>query len=150
MSVRKFLSKEQKQQILDAIKKAEKETSGEIRLHLENHCKGDALDRAVVVFKKLKMHETELRNGALVYLAVDDRKFAIFGDKGINETVPENFWQDVKEEMREHFKNENFVEGITTGILRIGEKLKAFFPYKKDDINELSDDISIGDDEDDK
>lgn len=147
MSVRKFLSKEQKQQILDAIKDAEKETSGEIRLHLENHCEGDALDRAVVVFQKLKMHETELRNGTLIYLAVDDRKFAIFGDKGINETVPENFWQDVKEEMREHFKNENFVEGITTGIRRIGEKLKAFFPYQKDDINELSDDISMGGDE---
>ena len=144
MNVNKFFSKEEKEQIINAIKNAEKETSGEIRLHLETSCKGDALQRAIVVFSKLKMQETEQRNGTLVYLAAKDRKFAIFGDEGINKVVPENFWEDVKEEMRKEFIAGNFAEGVAAGVGRIGEKLKEFFPYQSDDVNELADDISIG------
>jgi len=144
MDPAKFLSKEEQQQIVQAIQEAEKETSGEIRLHIEAKCKGDPLDRAKEVFVKLKMHQTALRNGVIVYLAFQDRKFAIWGDKGINEKVPENFWQDVKEVMAEHFRNNQFAEGLIKGITMIGEKLKAFFPYQKDDVNELPDDISFG------
>jgi len=144
MDPAKFLSKEEQQQIVQAIQEAEKETSGEIRLHIEAKCKGDPLDRAKEVFVKLKMHQTALRNGVIVYLAFQDRKFAIWGDKGINEKVPENFWQDVKEVMAEHFRNNKFAEGLIKGITMIGEKLKAFFPYQKDDVNELPDDISFG------
>ncbi|MCD6375317.1 MAG: TPM domain-containing protein [Caldisericaceae bacterium] len=144
MDPAKFLSKEEQQQIVQAIQEAEKETSGEIRLHIEAKCKGDPLDRAKEVFVKLKMHQTALRNGVIVYLAFQDRKFAIWGDKGINEKVPENFWQDVKEVMAEHFRNNQFAEGLINGITMIGEKLKAFFPYQKDDVNELPDDISFG------
>ncbi len=144
MNIKKFLTESEKQRILQAIKEAETETSGEIRLHLETRCKGDALDRAVSVFKKLKMHETHLRNGTLIYLAVADRKFAIFGDEGINEIVPENFWQDVKNDMGMYFKEGKFVDGIVAGIGQVGQKLKEFFPYKDDDINELPDDISTG------
>ncbi len=143
-SVKNFFSKEEQKQIVAAIQAAEKETSGEIRLHLESHCKGDPLQRAIVLFQKLKMHETKLRNGTLIYLAVKDRKFAIFGDEGINKVVPENFWEDVKEVMREKFTQDNFLEGILEGIQRIGEKLKAFFPYQQDDVNELTDEISMG------
>jgi len=145
MNVKKFFTKEQQRQIVEAIKQAEKETSGEIRVHLESKCKGDALERAVKMFAKLKMDKTELHNGVIVYLAVQDRKFAIFGDKGINEAVPENFWEDVKEIMKAHFVKSEFVEGLTEGIAMIGQKLKEFFPYQQDDVNELSDDISIGD-----
>ena len=130
--------------ILQAIREAEKETSGEIRLHMESKCKGDPLQRAIQVFAKLKMHKTKLRNGALIYLAVEDQKFAIFGDEGINKAVPDNFWEDVKDEMAEYFAKGDFVTGVTKGIHRIGEKLKTFFPYQTDDVNELSDDISIG------
>ena len=144
MNVKKFFTKEQQRQIVEAIKLAEKETSGEIRVHIESKCKGDALERAVKMFAKLKMDKTELRNGVIIYLAVQDKKFAIFGDKGINEAVPENFWEDVKEMMREHFVKAEFVEGLTKGIAMIGEKLKEFFPYQQDDVNELSDDISMG------
>jgi uncharacterized membrane protein len=144
MNVKKFFSKEQQEKIIEAIKLAEKETSGEIRVHLESKCKGDALERAVKMFAKLKMHKTELHNGVIIYLAVQDRKFAIFGDKGINEVVPDNFWEDVKEMMKEHFIKSEFVEGLTKGIVMIGEKLKEFFPYQQDDVNELSDDISMG------
>ncbi len=144
MNVKKFFNKEQQKKIVEAIKLAEKETSGEIRVHLESKCKGDALERAVKMFAKLKMHKTELHNGVIIYLAVQDKKFAIFGDKGINEVVPDNFWEDVKEIMKEHFIKSEFVEGLTKGIVMIGEKLKEFFPYQQDDVNELSDDISMG------
>lgn len=144
MNIKKFFSKEQKEQIIRAIQEAEKETSGEIRLHLDSKCKGDALERAMVVFQKLKMQETQLRNGTLIYLAVNDRKFAIYGDTGINEAVPDNFWQDVKDDMRNYFKDDKFADGIISGIEQVGQKLKDFFPYQSDDINELPDDISIG------
>jgi uncharacterized membrane protein len=144
MSISSFFSKEDKEKIIQAIKDAEHETSGEIRLHLESRCKGNALERAVEMFAKLKMHETQLRNGTLIYLAVKDQKFAIFGDEGINEIVPDNFWEDVKEEMREYFKKGEFQNGISRSIYLIGEKLKEFFPYQDDDINELPDDISVG------
>ena len=90
------------------------------------------------------MHETRLRNGTLIYLAIEDRKFAIFGDEGINEIVPQNFWQDVKEDMRKYFSDSKYVDGLVTGIGHVGQKLKEFFPYKEDDINELPDEISTG------
>lgn len=144
MSVKTFFTKEQKDKIVNSIKEAEKETSGEIRIHLESKCRGEALERAVKVFQKLKMHQTQLRNGTLIYLAVKDRKFAIYGDEGINEIVPENFWEDVKDEMQSHFAKGDFAEGISGGIYSVGEKLKEFFPYQEDDVNELPDDISIG------
>jgi len=144
VNITTFLTKEQKSQILDAIKAAEKETSGEIRLHIENRCKGDALDCAVFVFDKLEMHKTELRNGVLFYLAVKDRKFAILGDAGINAAVPDDFWDVVSNEVSKEFSQNHFAEGLIKGIQMAGEKLKAFFPYQADDTNELSDDISFG------
>jgi len=144
MSVASFFKKGEKEKIIQAIKDAEQETSGEIRLHLDLRCTGSALDQAVKMFEKLKMHETQLRNGTLIYLAVKDHKFAIFGDEGINEIVPDNFWEEVKEEMGKYFINGHFADGVSRGIFLVGEKLKEFFPYKDDDINELSDDISMG------
>jgi uncharacterized membrane protein len=144
MNINKFLSKEQKEKIIQAIGAAEKQTSGEIRVHLEKRCKIHPLDRAGQVFQYLKMDQTQLRNGALIYLAVADKKFAIFGDEGINEAVPDNFWEDVKEEMRGYFAKGDFADGVILAINHIGEKLREFFPYKEDDINELPDDLSIG------
>lgn len=145
MKEKEFFSKDQLDTIVKTIEKAELQTSGEIRLHIESRCKGDALQRAIQVFKNLNMHKTDLRNGTLVYLATTDRKFAIVGDKGINEKVPKNFWQDVKEKMSEKFKQNDFESGVTFGIELIGEKLKEYFPYQEDDINELSNDVSFGD-----
>ena len=144
MNVEKFFSKEQKKQIVNAIKESEKETSGEIRVHIESSFKKDTLERTVHLFEKLKMHETQLHNGTLIYLAVKDKKFAIFGDEGINEVVPDNFWQDVRDIMQNEFSAGNFSAGLVQGIDLIGQKLKEYFPYKDDDINELSDDISVG------
>ena len=144
MRVSNFLTKQQKTDVVNAIKDAEKMTSGEIRVHMESKCKGVALERAVKVFEKLKMHQTELRNGVIIYLAVTDKKFAIFGDEGINEVVPDNFWEDAKEAMQAEFVKANFSAGLEKGIRMVGEKLKEFFPYQDDDVNELSDDISFG------
>ena len=144
MNINNFLSKSEKEKILKTIRDAERQTSGEIRVHLDKKCDDNLVDRTVYIFNKLKMHETRLRNGTLIYLALKNKKFAVYGDKGINEVVPENFWEDVKEEMRRHFVNNDLTKGIVVGISRIGEKLKEFFPYEYDDINELPDDISTG------
>jgi uncharacterized membrane protein len=88
------------------------------------------------------MHETRLRNGTLIYLAVMDKKFAVYGDKGINDVVPDNFWEDVKENMYRHFRKNDVTKGLVAGIGQIAEKLREYFPYKEGDINELPDDIS--------
>lgn len=143
MDARKFFTTEQQHEIVEAIRQAEANTSGEIRVHIENHCRGDIMDRSAMVFNILKMNETAERNGVLIYLAIKDKKFSIIGDEGINKMVEHGFWNDVKDMMAGHFRSGNFTEGIIQGVLRVGEKLKTFFPHKSDDINELSDDISF-------
>jgi uncharacterized membrane protein len=143
MKASSFFTKEQQAQILSAIKTAEEETSGEIRVHIETSFKGDVLDRAAWVFKKLGMFKTALRNGVLFYLAVKDRKFAIIGDAGIHAKVPEGYWDKIKELMLKDFKEGKFTEGLSEGILLAGEQLKTHFPHQKDDVNELPDEISF-------
>ena len=144
MGVQNFFSDAEKKQIVEAIKQAELNTSGEIRLHVEGACKADVLDRAAYIFGKLEMHKTELRNGVLFYLAVTDKKFAILGDAGINGKVPENFWDEIKETVLARFKESKYAEGLSEGIKMAGDKLKTEFPYQRDDVNELSDEISFG------
>jgi uncharacterized membrane protein len=139
-----MFSKEQKELIAKSIKEAELNTSGEICVHIENNCSEDVMDRAAFWFARLKMQKTELRNGVLFYLALKDQKFAILGDKGINAAVPENFWNDAKEAMLPYFAEGNFAGGISKGILMAGEKLKEFFAFQKNDVNELDDEISFG------
>lgn len=139
-----FFTKAQKKQIAQAISNAELTTSGEIRVHIENKCPGDVLDKAAFIFKQLNMHKTELRNGVLFYLAIKSRKFAIIGDKGINTVVPEDFWDKIKEKMQNHFKEEQFAQGLSEGIKDSGDALQEHFPYQEDDVNELSNDISFG------
>lgn len=144
MNVRKFFTENDQLAIKNAIVHAEKGTSGEIRVHIEDSFKGDVLDQASFIFKKLKMHETEQRNGVLFYLAVSNRQFAILGDAGINAKVPEGFWDLIKESMAGHFRNNRFTEGLVEGITLAGEKLVEHFPYLQNDSNELSDEISFG------
>lgn len=140
-----LFSQEDKNRIKSAIAAAEMATSGEIQVHIENHCRLDVLDRAAEVFETLKMHKTKERNAVLFYLAVADHKFAILGDSGINKVVPENFWEKIKEEMAKSFKQRAFTEGLSTAIEACGQQLKTHFPYdNKGDINELSDEISFG------
>ncbi len=139
-----FFTANDRNQIVNAIKEAELNTSGEIRVHIDKKCEEDVLDRAAYWFEKLQMHKTELRNGVLFYLAYADRKFAILGDAGINQKVEDNFWEQIKETMLKHFKDGNFTQGLSEGILMSGEQLKKHFPYQSDDVNELPDEISFG------
>jgi uncharacterized membrane protein len=144
MNPKEFLGKENELLITKAIEKAEHQTSGEIRVHLESKCSEEVLDRAAWLFKKLKMHETKDRNGVLIYLSINDRKFAIIGDAGINKVVPEGFWNDIKEMMIGHFKKGEFAIGLINGIEKTGEHLKQYFPWQENDVNELPDEISYG------
>ena len=139
-----FLTLEQEQAIVQVIRTVERNTSGEIRVHLEKDTSTDTLQRAVEVFHILEMNETEQRNGVLFYVAVIGKKFAIYGDEGINAVVPQNFWQEIKAIMQEYFVQGNFSQGLIEGILKAGEELKRYFPYLQTDRNELSDEISKG------
>jgi uncharacterized membrane protein len=145
MSAINFFTKEEKIQLKAAITAAELNTSGEIRLHLDNRCKSDVMDCAAAWFEKLEMHKTEKRNGVMFYLAVRDHKFAILGDAGINTATADNFWDKIKETMLSYFQDGKFAEGLAKGIAMAGEQLKEHFPYQSDDVNELSDEISFGD-----
>jgi uncharacterized membrane protein len=143
MKASSFFTKEQQNLILASVKEAEKETSGEIRVHIETSFEGEVLDRAAWIFKKLGMHKTAERNGVLFYLAVSNRKFAIIGDAGINAKVPEGFWYEISTVLQKNFKEGKFTEGLSEGILLAGKQLKNHFPYRKDDVNELPDEISF-------
>ena len=144
MSAKKFFTVEQQKIIQQAIANSELNTSGEIRVHIDDTCKGNVLDCAANTFHRLKMNKTELRNGVLFYLAVSDQKFAIIGDKGINEKVFPDFWDTIKETMLSHFKQNQFTEGLSKGIEMAGEKLKTHFPFQSNDKNELTNDMSFG------
>jgi uncharacterized membrane protein len=137
-----FLTPSQEQQIIEAIKSAEKNTSGEIRVHIENNTEKPPMERALEVFYLLKMDATNLKNGVLFYIATESKKFAILGDEGINTKVPENFWDTEKELMLSNFTQGKFAKGVELAILEVGKKLKEFFPYQSNDTNELSDEIS--------
>lgn len=143
----RFLTADQQMTVVNAVRLAEKGTSGEIRIHIDGRCNGDPVKRAEDVFGKLGMHRTELRNGVLIYLACNSKVFAIVGDKGINDIVPEGFWTDITEMMGHEFRNGRFAEGLEKAAVMVGEKLKEYFPYQTDDVNEQPDDISFGDDE---
>lgn len=144
MNVKDFISEADNDKIVEAIKIAERNTSGEIRVHIESTCKSNPYDRAVYIFNYLKMYKTAARNGVLFYVAVKSHKFAVIGDDGINKMVPDDFWNKIKEKMASDFKEQNFVGGLETAILTAGESLKKYFPYKSDDINEQPDEISFG------
>lgn len=140
-----FFSPIEKEDIKMAIRQAELDTSGEIRVHVETSCTGDVMDRASRLFEKLNMHDTKLRNGVLIYLAVRNRKFAIIGDMGINRVVADRFWENVESEMLNHFRENHFTDGLMKAIEMAGSQLKKHFPYVTNDINELPDDISFSD-----
>lgn len=139
-----FIPKQREAEILAAIAAAEKNTSGEIRLHIEAQCPGKPMDRAIDLFDELAMHQTEARNGVLLYIAWRDRKAAIFGDAGIHEKVGQAFWDEDISILIDYFKVGKVVEGLIAVINQIGDKLKEFFPYATDDVNELSNEISFG------
>lgn len=143
-NVEDFLTSKEEEEIVLAIQQAERNTSGEIRVHIEKTTAISHYDRALEVFQMLKMFNTQQRNGVLLYIAVDDHKFVIYGDEGINNVVSENFWEATKEAIQNQFKQGNFKQGIVDGVLKAGKELQAHFPWTTDDENELSNEISKG------
>ena len=141
-----FLSAKDEEQIINAIRTAEKSTSGEIRVHIEkSHGTKDIFERAMEVFHALKMDNTKYENGVLIYVAVEDRDFVIYGDRGINEVVPADFWESTKDAIVAQFKAGKYKQGLIDGILKAGEQLKSHFPWSEDTANELPNNITRGD-----
>ncbi len=142
-----FFAPEDSLRILSAIDLAERKTSGEIRVRVERSAGKDVMKSARKAFKKLGMKKTRQRNGVLFYFSVDDRIFAILGDDGINAVVPDTFWDDIRDIMKEYFSHGFFAKGLSEGIKLAGYALAKYFPYQKDDINELPDAISYEDED---
>lgn len=140
--VRNLLTKSEEEAVVTSIREAEKNTSGEIRVHMEDHCKGELLDRATEIFEHLNIQNTKDRNGVLLYFAVKDHKVAILGDKGINAVVEKNFWDEKLKHIIDHFKKGEYKLGICDTVEKVGAKLKKHFPIKGDDKNELPDEVS--------
>lgn len=128
--------------LIKAIKSAEGQTSGEIRIHIDKICKGDPLDECKKKFAELNMHQTKDRNGILFYLALESRSFAVWGDEGIHQKVSDEFWKSITDCAIGHFKNNELITGIEKSVELCGEKLKLHFPLATDDKDELSNTIS--------
>ena len=142
--IEKFLSEEEEHEIVQAILKAERNTSGEIRVHIEAHTRMDHFDRTKEVFHMLKMDHTKDENGVLIYVAVTDKKFVIYGDKGIDKVTPDNFWETTRDTIQSQFKIGNYKKGIIDGVIVAGKELETYFPWNHDDTNELSNEVSKG------
>lgn len=140
--VESFLNPNQEASVIEAIRIAEKETSGEIRVHLENADSKNVFERAQEVFQLLKMNNTKAENGVILYVAVNLKQFVVYGDVGINKLVDANFWNNTRDIIQEQFKKQQFAEGLILGVQQIGKALKTYFPWDTNDINELPDDIS--------
>lgn len=144
-SAKSCFTEQERSRIERAIRDAELETSGEIRVHIETRCPGEVLDRAAYIFEKLNMHKTKMRNGVLIYLALESRKFAFIGDIGINSVVPKDFWESLKMNALIHFREGRFTDGLVEVIGEIGHYIQKYFPIQRNDVNELPNEISFGD-----
>lgn len=144
-AVENFLTPSEEEEIVLAIKLAEEKTSGEIRVHIESTSNGNIEERTFEVFHELNMHKTKLHNGVLIYIAVNDHNFTVYGDMGINKLVPDDFWDSTVNLIQQHFMEGKFKQGLVEGILNAGKQLKTHFPKTDTDINELPNTISKGD-----
>lgn len=142
--IEEFLNQEEQEEVIKAIQKAERNTSGEIRIHIEKSPGKDALNHATKIFDFLKMDNTRERNGVLIYVAIDTRDLVILGDIGINDVVLPGFWESTKDAIIDEFKKGDYKKGLIDGVLTAGEQLKEHFPFKKGKGNELPDEISFG------
>lgn len=144
MNQMEFLKSLDHDRIVAAIDTAEQQTSGEIRIHIQPATRGaDIRSLAERTFERLGMTKTALRNGVLLFVACEEQRFVILGDKGIDEKVPAGFWDDIAARLTARFKAAEFTDGIVDAIHSAGEELKAFFPRAHADVNELTNDISI-------
>ncbi len=140
-----LLNSEDQEKVVHAISFAENVTSGEIRVVVENSVgQEDIMAKATNYFAELEMHNTALRNGVLIYLAIADHQFAIIGDVGIDQKVEKDFWECTKNEMLSFFRLGDFAGGLVAGINHAGRRLQEYFPREEDDVNELPNDIYFG------
>ncbi len=142
--MKNFFTPEEEKKIVSAIGEAESKTSAEIRVHIARRCSGSPYDEAIKVFERLGMTKTAERNGVLIYLDLRHHRFAVIGDIGIHQKLPPNFWEKVRDAMQEDFKKGEFVQGLINGIRSCGDQLGQHFPRKRDDQNELLNEISRG------
>ena len=149
MALADFIPSEGQRRIADAITAAERHTTGEICVHVTPRCRGNVMKRATRTFNRLHLYTTRRRNAVLIFVAYEDRKFAILGDTAINDVVPEGFWDAEVEELGRFLKAGRQVDGLCEVIARIGERLSQYFPGERDDENELSNEVSFDDLEDD-
>ncbi|MDR2474787.1 MAG: TPM domain-containing protein [Bacteroidales bacterium] len=138
-----MLSKKDQNLVVAAIREAERTTSGEIHVHISRYCRQHALDGAVEMFFQLGLDKTAARNGALIFVSLRDKKVAIIGDTGINAIVPDDFWNETLDLMRNYFRNRKLTEGLCKGIEQVGLLLKQYFPCQANDINELPDELTF-------
>ncbi len=145
ISARNLLTQDEEAKLVATIGAAEKRTSGEIKIHIEDHAPRAPIRRAEELFETLDLTQTQARNGVLIYLAVKDKAYAIIGDAGIDEKVPHDFWDDIRDGMGERFREGHFFDGIRYAVEETGRQLAEFFPWRSDDVNELPNEISFGD-----
>jgi uncharacterized membrane protein len=143
-NIEQFLTPKEEAEIVEAIRIAECDTSGEIRVHIEQKCDIDVYEHALDVFHILKMDNTIQRNGVLLYVAVDNKSFVIFGDQGINNIVGADFWNSTRDKISSQFKSGNFKQGLIDGIKEAGKALSQHFPWDHNDKDELDNTISKG------
>ncbi|TCK66903.1 TLP18.3/Psb32/MOLO-1 phosphatase superfamily protein [Winogradskyella wandonensis] len=139
-----FLTASEEEAVINAIREAEKNTSGEIRVHIEQNCDTNVYEHAMEVFHYLKMDNTKAQNGVLIYVAVDKKAFVIYGDKGINDVVGKDFWNTTRDTIANHFKSGKFAQGLIEGIQMAGKELSDHFPWYHGNTNELDNSISKG------
>jgi uncharacterized membrane protein len=144
LEVDEFLTRAERDRVRDAVRNAEKRTSGEVRVHLDAAIMEGVLDHAAFVFDDLGMKKTKDRNGVLLYVSVPSRKVAVIGDAGIHVKSGQHYWDSVLELVLSHFREGRYCDGLCAGVERIGEQLREHFPYERDDMNELDDDVSLG------
>jgi uncharacterized membrane protein len=142
MNLDSIITEQVKRNLEEAIALAERGTSAEVRVHIEDECKEETMDRAAYVFQQLEMHKTELRNGVLIYVALGNRKMAILGDAGINKLMQQSQWDTIKKHILEHFKINDIEGGLIHGLQDIGVLLHAYFPISESDSNELSNQVT--------
>lgn len=142
MASHDFLTEKQEQRVIEAIQKVENQTSGEVRVHIEHNCDKEPLERAARIFHELGMDQTDLKNGVLIYIASEDHRAAVYAGQGIHDQVEEGFWSDILNLLLEHFKKDAFEKGIVAAVEKVGAKLEELFPYRRGDVNELSNEIS--------
>ena len=138
-----MLNKQEEKKLLAAIRKADKLTSGEIRVHIQKSCGENPIEDAIEKFDAMGLWKTRERNGVLFFVATEDHQFAIIGDKGIQEKAGDKLWDEIKVKMQAKFRQGELANGLIQGVELAGKALSDFFPRQKDDINELPDDISM-------